>query len=260
MPSSTSSAPPSAPRRWASSEWVCSPLNVGGGTVHCAHGTLPVPAPATARTAEGRAHLLRRHRKRNCVTPTGAAIVRALASSFGPLPLMHDRKRPATAPARAIFAGHRQRAAHQHRRGAARLYKRTPPPTDIAILEANLDDVNPQLIGYVQSMLALAAGALDVFSTPVQMKKNRPGTLLTVLARPENEAQLRALLFRREHHPRRAHAPRATLRAAAPYVTVTTPWGEVRSKSRDSNGDALSHYAPEYEDCRRIAVAAACCR
>ena len=126
-------------------------------------------------------------------------------------------------------------------------------PETIAILEANLDDLNPQLIGYIVD-LVLTEGALDVFTTPVQMKKNRPGTLLTVLARPENEEHLRALLFResstlgvRTRHEKRYALPRR-------HEAVATPWGEVRMKIASLNG-ADSQYAPEYEDCRRIAAA-----
>ncbi len=123
---------------------------------------------------------------------------------------------------------------------------------EIAILEANLDDLNPQLIGYIVD-LALAEGALDVFTTPVQMKKNRPGTLLTILARPEQEEKLRALLFResstlgvRTRYEKRHCLPRR-------HEAVVTRWGEVRMKVASLNG-TVSQYAPEYEDCRRIAV------
>ena len=120
------------------------------------------------------------------------------------------------------------------------------------ILEANLDDLNPQLIGYVVEQ-ALGQGALDVFTTPVHMKKNRPGTLLTVLTRPEDEEQILALLFResstlgvRTRREQRFVLPRR-------HETVTTRWGEVRMKIASLNG-TVSQYAPEYEDCRRIAV------
>lgn len=123
---------------------------------------------------------------------------------------------------------------------------------EIAILEANLDDLNPQLIGYIVD-LAFAEGALDVFTAPVQMKKNRPGTVLTVLTRPEHEGKLRALLFResstlgvRTRHERRYALPRR-------HEAVVTLWGEIRMKVAQLNG-AVLHYAPEYEDCRRIAV------
>ena len=122
----------------------------------------------------------------------------------------------------------------------------------IAILEANLDDLNPQIIGYILDQ-ALAQGALDAFTTPVQMKKNRPGTLLTILARPENEEHLRELLFResstlgiRTRHEKRYALPRH-------HEAVVTRWGEVRMKIATLNG-AVAHYAPEYEDCRRIAA------
>jgi hypothetical protein len=122
----------------------------------------------------------------------------------------------------------------------------------IAILEANFDDLSPEIIGYIVE-LALAGGALDVFTTPVQMKKNRPGTLLTILARPENEEHLRTLVFResstlgmRTRHERRYALPRR-------HEAVATPWGEVRMKIASLDG-AISQYAPEYEDCRRIAA------
>ncbi len=122
----------------------------------------------------------------------------------------------------------------------------------ISILEANLDDLSPQLIGYMAD-LAFAAGALDVFTTAVQMKKNRPGTLLTILARPQQEEKLRAILFResstlgvRVRHEKRYVLPRH-------HETVSTSWGEIRMKVASVNGTA-SQYAPEYEDCRRIAV------
>jgi len=123
---------------------------------------------------------------------------------------------------------------------------------EIAILDANLDDLNPQLIGYIVD-LAFAEGALDVFTTPVLMKKNRPGTVLTVVARAVHEEKLRMLLFResstlgvRTRHEKRHALPRH-------YEGVITPWGEVRMKVATLDG-TVSQYAPEYEDCRRIAV------
>jgi uncharacterized protein (DUF111 family) len=121
---------------------------------------------------------------------------------------------------------------------------------EILILEANLDDLNPQLIGYI-SEVAFALGALDVFTVPVQMKKSRPGTLLTVLAKPQDESKLREMIFResstlgiRVRREQRYALPRH-------HEAVATPWGEVRMKIA-GNGKALQ-YAPEYEDCRRIA-------
>jgi uncharacterized protein (DUF111 family) len=122
----------------------------------------------------------------------------------------------------------------------------------ITVLEANLDDLNPQVFGYVMDRL-LEEGALDAFGVPVQMKKNRPGTLLTVLSRPEDASKLTQLLFtetttlgiRRRDESRQALARK--------WVTVDTRWGKVRMKVASMNG-TVTNYAPEYEDCRRIAA------
>jgi pyridinium-3,5-bisthiocarboxylic acid mononucleotide nickel chelatase len=235
--------------------FISSPLNVGGGTVACGHGVLPVPAPATLELLRD-APIYSGDIQRELVTPTGAAIVKVLVSSFGPRPVMTTEKIGYGAGARE-FSGHANvlrlsigetdRAALCFSGADANL-----PEEEIAILEANLDDLNPQLIGYIVD-LALAEGALDVFTTPVQMKKNRPGTLLTILARPEHEGKLRALLFResstlgvRTRYEKRYCLPRR-------HEAVVTRWGEVRMKIANLNG-TVSQYAPEYEDCRRIAV------
>jgi uncharacterized protein (TIGR00299 family) protein len=234
--------------------FVCSPLNVGSGTVTCAHGTFPVPAPATLELLQG-APIYSGDIQKELVTPTGAAIVKVLVSSFGSLPMMTTARIGYGAGARdftghpnvlRITVGEAQDATTAANSGGALVEER------VSILEANLDDLNPQLIGYIVD-LAVAAGALDVFTTSVQMKKNRPGTLLTVLARPDQEEKLRALLFResstlgvRARHEKRYILPRH-------HETVGTPWGEIRMKVASLNG-AVSQYAPEYEDCRRIAV------
>ena len=232
-------------------QFVCSPLNVGGGTVACAHGVLPVPAPATLELLKG-APVYSGEIQKELVTPTGAAIVKVLASGFGPRPTMTTEHIGYGAGSRD-FAGHPnvlritigETASVQ---SAAALGEEQ----EIAILEANLDDLNPQLIGYIMD-LALAEGALDVFTTPVQMKKNRPGTLLTILATREREEQMRALLFR-ESSTLGIRVRRET-RYVLPrhHEAVVTPWGEVRMKVAGVNGTP-SQYAPEYEDCRRIAA------
>jgi hypothetical protein len=122
----------------------------------------------------------------------------------------------------------------------------------VAVLEANIDDLNPQVFGFVMDRL-LEDGALDAFGMPVQMKKNRPGMLLTVLCRPEDAAKLTHLIFTetttlgvRQREEKR-HA------LARQWVTVATRWGNVRMKVASMNG-AVTNYAPEYEDCRRIAT------
>ncbi len=235
--------------------FVCSPLNVGSGTVACAHGVFPIPAPATLELLKG-VPIYSGEIQKELVTPTGAAIVKVLVSQFGPRPLMTNDKIGYGAGARN-FAGH----ANVLRLSVGEAEQGSPDAEDsssyiateeIAVLEANLDDLNPQLIGYIVD-LALSEGALDVFTTPVQMKKNRPGTLLTVLARPQEEERLRLLLFRESSTlgVRSRHEQRHVL--ARRHEAVNTPWGEVRIKVASLNG-AISQYAPEYEDCRRIAA------
>jgi uncharacterized protein (DUF111 family) len=122
----------------------------------------------------------------------------------------------------------------------------------VSVLEANLDDLNPQVFGYVMDRL-LEEGALDVFGMPVQMKKNRPGTLLTVLCKPEDAEKLAQLIFSETTTlgVRRREESRQTL--ARRWESVRTEWGEVRIKIASMNG-TVTNYAPEYEDCRRIAA------
>ena len=233
-------------------QFVCSPLNVGSGTVRCAHGIMPVPAPATLELLQG-APVYSGEIQKELVTPTGAAIVKVLASTFGPRPTM-------TTQAIGYGAGSRNFDVHANVLRisigeTARIAAAIDNPgeeQEIAILEANLDDLNPQLIGYIMDV-AFAEGALDVFNTPVQMKKNRPGTVLTILAPVDREERMRALLFResstlgvRVRREKRYALPRH-------HEAVVTPWGEVRMKVAAMNGTP-SQYAPEYEDCRRIAA------
>lgn len=230
--------------------FVCSPLNVGGGTVVCAHGTFPVPAPATVELLSG-APIYSGEVQKELVTPTGAAIVKVLADSFGPLP-------PMTLEKSGYGAGSRNFPAHANvlritvgESADVQESKRDLPLDEVIVLEANIDDLNPQLFGYVAEQ-ALAVGALDVFATPVQMKKSRPGTLLTLLAKPEDAEQIARLVFRetstigiRTRREQRYVLPRR-------HETVQTQWGEVRMKVAQIKG-SVSNYAPEYEDCRRIA-------
>jgi len=232
-------------------EWVCSPLNVGGGTVECTHGKLPVPSPATIELLHG-APVYSSGVDTELVTPTGAAIVKTLCARFAQFPAM---KIAAT----GYGAGSRDLSGQPNvvRLTIGKTVETQPdasqgiPEDTITVLEANLDDLNPQVFGYVMERL-LAEGALDVFGTPVQMKKSRPGMLLTVLARPENASRLAKLVFgetttlgirmRQEH--------RQTL--ARRSVAVQTPWGKVRMKVANLDG-SIANYAPEYDDCRRIA-------
>ena len=232
-----------------------SPLNVGGGTVHCAHGVMAVPAPATLELLKG-IPVYSGEIQKELVTPTGAAIVRVLATSFGPRPVMTTEKI-------GYGAGSRDFPHHSNvlrismgetleSGGTTANTNGSSTEDEVVVLEANLDDQSPQIIGYVADLL-LAEGALDVFTTAVQMKKSRPGTLVTVLAKPLDAAKLRELLFResstlgvRSRHERRHILERR-------HEAVRTQWGEVRIKVGSlAGGD--SQFAPEYEDCRSIAV------
>lgn len=229
--------------------FVVSPLNVGGGTVVCAHGTFPVPAPATVELLKG-VPVFSGEIQKELVTPTGAAIVKTLAHSFGPMPTMTldrsgygagMRNFPSAANVLRITIGE----------SATVPESRDLPIDEVIVLEANIDDLNPQLFGYVAEQ-ALGAGALDVFATPVQMKKSRPGTLITLLAKPEDAERIARLVFRetstigiRTRREQRYVLPRR-------HETVQTQWGEVRMKIAQIKG-SVSNYSPEYEDCRRIA-------
>jgi hypothetical protein len=230
-------------------EIVCSPLNVGGGTVQCTHGVFPVPAPATIELLKG-APVYSSGIQKELVTPTGAAIVKVLAKRFGEFPTMTVEKSGYGAGTRD-FAGQPNVVRLTIGQAASTLAAKTAQET-IAILEANLDDLNPQVIGYLLDRL-LEEGALDVFGVPVQMKKSRPGTLLTVLCRPEDSAQLTQLVFAETSTFGVRHRLEQRRTLARSWVTVSTQWGDVRIKVASMNG-TVSHYAPEYEDCRRIAA------
>jgi uncharacterized protein (TIGR00299 family) protein len=245
-------------------EWVCSPLNVGGGTVKCAHGTLPVPAPATLKLLRD-APVYSSGPQVELVTPTGAAIVKTLSRRFASFPAMKIERA-------GYGAGTREFAEHPNllrltigeavkTEGASPSPGTASPGTaspgtgsqTIAVLEANLDDLSPQVLAYAMERL-LAEGALDVFSVPVQMKKGRPGALLTVLAKLEDADRLTRTIFAETTTlgVRRREEQRQTL--SRRWETVETTWGPVRIKVANLNG-SVSNYAPEYEDCRTLAEA-----
>ena len=230
-------------------EIVCSPLNVGGGTVKCAHGTFPVPAPATVELLKD-APVYSSGLQAELVTPTGAAIVKTLARRYAAFPEMKIEKSGYGAGSRD-FPGHPNVVRLTIGEAASTLASKTASDT-VTVLEANLDDLNPQVFGYVMDRL-LEEGALDAFGVPVQMKKNRPGTLLTVLCKPEDASKLTQLVFTETTTlgVRRREEVRQTL--ARRWENVRTEWGEVRIKIASMNG-TVTNYAPEYEDCRRIAA------
>src|SRR5258708_6790659 len=231
-------------------EIVSSRLNLGGGTVKCAHGTFPVPAPATLELLKD-APVYASGLQAELVTPTGAAIVKTLVTRFAAFPEMRVEKSAYGAGTRD-FPGHPNVLRLTIGEAASSVLAANTASDTVTVLEANLDDMNPQVFGYAMDRL-LEEGALDVFGMPVQMKKNRPGALLTVLAKPEDAARLTQIIFTETTTlvGRQRDERRQTL--ARKWQSVNTTWGEVRIKIASMNG-TVTNYAPEYEDCRRIAV------
>jgi uncharacterized protein (TIGR00299 family) protein len=229
-------------------KFVCSPLNVGGGTAQMAHGILPVPAPATAKLLQGQP-TYSNGVQRELVTPTGAAIVATLCDTFGPQPAMK-----VSAIGYGAGSADLEGQPNVLRIMIGEAAEKVVPGFDeeISVIEANLDDMNPQIYGYFQEK-ALAAGALDVYTTPVQMKKNRPGTLLTLLCKPQDANALMSLIFAETttFGARTYSAQRRTLPRES--VNVHTQYGDVRIKLSRVDGH-IQHVTPEFEDCRKLAM------
>ena len=223
---------------------VASPLNVGSGTVHCEHGTLPVPAPATAALVTG-VPVYAAGPPAELLTPTGALLVTEFAGEYGALPPMQIEQI-------GYGAGARDPAGHPNV-----LRVLVGEETDdggcerVVVVECEIDDMNPQLFGVLMERL-YAAGSLEVFYTAVQMKKNRPGTHVTVLVPPAGRESVSATLFRESTTIglRYSEVTRETLRRE--LVPVTTRFGEVRCKVA-RRGAAVVNVAPEFDDCARLA-------
>ena len=225
---------------------VCSPLNVGGGMVQSAHGLFPVPAPATVSLL-GKAPIYSGPVQKELVTPTGALIATTFASSFGPLPPMSiervgygagDRDDPTTPNVLRVLIG--QEVA-------------TMPGARVTVIECEIDDMNPQIFGVVMDRL-YAAGALEVFYVPVQMKKNRPGTLLTVISSPQKRSQMTDVIFRETTTIGLRHFEVDRECLDREIVSVETPLGAVRFKIARRDG-RIVNATPEFEDCATLAAA-----
>jgi pyridinium-3,5-bisthiocarboxylic acid mononucleotide nickel chelatase len=226
---------------------ICSPLHVGSGTVDCAHGTLPVPAPATAELVRGKP-IYATGVEGELLTPTGAAILTTLASDFGPMP-----------PMAVEHIGHGAGTADRSIANMLRVFIGSAPQIgktfeveQTATIETSIDDMNPQLYDYLIEKV-LEMGALDIFCTSVQMKKNRRGTLVTILCRPEIVTAISEFLFRetttiglRWHFDNRFTLKRE-------FATVNTRFGAITCKVA-KHGDELINVTPEYEDCKRVAI------
>jgi len=224
---------------------VCSPLNVGSGMVRCAHGTFPVPAPATARLLAN-VPIYAGEVAAEMVTPTGALLVTEYADAFAPLPAMRVSATAYGAGDRD-FAGYpnvlRMMVGEEHESG---------PSERIVLLECEIDDMNPQLFGPLMDGLQ-RAGALDVFYAPVQMKKNRPGTLVTVIATPERRESLAALLFAETTTIGVRYHEMLRERLEREVRTIETPVGPIRFKVASRGGRVLNA-SPEFDDCARAAA------
>jgi uncharacterized protein (TIGR00299 family) protein len=263
--------------------WYCSPLNIGGGMVACAHGTFPVPAPATAELLRGYP-TYSAHIQKELVTPTGAALLRTLDPSFGQQPAMRVEKigygagtrnpkdfpnvlrlligedfdettisKPPTWQSQdsrdtptntVVVSANPEQSPHGH------THHRHDAET-VTVLETALDDLSPQILAYVAEK-AMAQGALDVTLTPVIMKKGRPGTLLTILCNPSESHVMERLILRetstlgvRIRQDRRSCLERS-------HTTVQTAYGDIRMKIGTFDGEELNA-APEFEDCRAVA-------
>jgi hypothetical protein len=224
---------------------VCSPINVGSGTVKAAHGVMPVPAPATATLLTGVPTYVDGPAM-ELTTPTGAAVAVTMSESFGSMPAMAvssigygagDNDLKDRANVLRVLIGETSAATES---------------TEVWVIEANIDDMSPQIAGYARGRL-LAAGALDATLTPVFMKKDRPGYTLTVLAALENREALADLVFAETTTLGLRMYPAQRRILDREWKTVQTPYGEVRLKIASQNGNVKT-VTPEYEDCKKLAL------
>ena len=225
--------------------FISSPIPLGAGWTKTMHGTLPIPAPATLEILKG-APVAKSTVPFELTTPTGAAIVKTLAGEFGPIPDM-------TIGAVGYGAGKKDfKEAANILRVIKGFTEDSVAARRVFVLETNLDDMNPQIAGFLMDRL-FEAGALDTYFTPVQMKKSRPGVLLTVLAPEAKKDAILKIIFSE------STAIGVRSRTAERYCLerktskVKTPYGVVRLKVSFHEGDVVN-IQPEYEDCKRLAV------
>ena len=227
---------------------ISAPLHVGSGTFNCAHGTYPVPGPATAELLKG-VPSYSKDIEGELVTPTGAAIISTLAVSYGNLPAMKiervgygagTRSYPKFPNVLRAIIGEVETAGSDS------------TPTTITVIEANIDDLSPQVFGHLMEKL-FVAGALDVFYTPVQMKKNRPGVLMTLLCQSDDRERMADLIFRETTTLgiRYRTEQREILRRE--FTMVETEFGLIKMKIARAENGRLVNFAAEFEDCRAAA-------
>jgi uncharacterized protein (TIGR00299 family) protein len=234
--------------------WMASPLNVGSGTVKCAHGTLPVPAPATLALL-GDAPVYAAGAPMERVTPTGAAVLRMLDVRYGALPAMRVE-------ARGYGAGGRDTPGEPNLLRvligeaaddvAGEAQEMAEVTESIAVIETVIDDATPQLLAYVSELL-LEAGAWDVYRAPVQMKKGRTGMQMTVLSSPTLLPTLRDLLLRETTTIGLRWRLENKVALEREFVEAETAWGKIRIKVARWPSGEVANASPEYEVCRNIA-------
>ena len=225
----------------------CSPLHVGSGTIECAHGTLPVPAPATAELTKGKP-IYSTGVKGELLTPTGAAILTTLSSGFGPMPAMTVRQI-------GYGAGTADPDIPNLLRVAVGETKEDSGDYDVeqtVLIETTIDDMNPQLYDYLIGLL-LDEGALDVFLTSVQMKKNRPGTLFSVICLPDEVGKFADIIMKETTTIGLRWRVDNRLKAKRLIREIETRHGLIHFKLAKTNGRVIN-LTPEYEDCKRVAL------
>jgi hypothetical protein len=228
---------------------VVSPMNVGGGMVTSAHGVFPVPAPATLALLR-HAPVYSSGIQSELLTPTGALILTEYASEFGPVPPMTidrvgygagDREFKDTPNVVRVLVGEAEGPKPQ---------APSPKPHNVVVVECEIDDMNPQIFGVLMDRL-YAAGALEVFYSAVQMKKNRPGTLMTIVARPDQRDGLVEIVFRESTTIGVRYQELVRECLDREMVTVTTPLGPVRFKVARRDGRVLNAQ-PEFDDLAKL--------
>lgn len=234
-------------------KWISSSLNVGGGHVHCAHGVFPVPAPATLELLRD-LPVYSSGVQKELVTPTGAALLRALDVTSSNFPAM-------AMSATGYGAGTRDLQGRpnvlrlvigESTKAGMALEQRDSNETRVGIIETTIDDATPEVLSYVADQL-LAAGASDVYRTPVQMKKGRTGMQLTILCSPKDADRLKKIVFAETTTLGLRYREEQKTILMRRFVSVDTEWGAIRIKiGMLENGEVINS-APEFEDCRAIA-------
>ena len=235
-------------------KWICSALNVGGGHVHCAHGVFPVPAPATLELLRD-LPIYSSGVQKELVTPTGAALLRALDVTSSGFPAMRmsatgygagSRDLPGKPNVLRLVVGESTKPEVLQGQNNFKGEER------VGVIETTIDDATPELLSYVADRL-LAAGASDVYRTPIQMKKGRTGTQLTILCSPSKAESLQKMVFAETTTLGLRYREEQKMVLARSFVLVDTEWGAIKIKIGMLDDGEVVNSSPEFEDCRLLA-------